>query len=201
MIKNVIILTLSLKFDSLCIAAYDPSNNEIIRLVKDASRENGIPKTYARNINLLDEVSINILEYCPKEHQTENVLIDLKYGLKRTGRMGDIRTIYNGLQKHTNIFGNNNYKVPSIETLDHSLEIIKFDNMHIQTKIINEKNKTKASFECNSKIHLDYSVTDARYFEEEEFISSGYSIISLPATDGFTEQYGYFKYVSAIYPV
>lgn len=201
MIKNVIILTLSLKFDSLCIAAYDPSNNEIIRLVKDASRENGIPKTYARNINLLDEVSINILEYCPKEHQTENVLIDLKYGLKRTGRMGDIRTIYNGLQKHTNIFGNNNYKVPSIETLDHSLEIIKFDNMHIQTKISNEKNKTKASFECNSKIHLDYSVTDARYFEEEEFISSGYSIISLPATDGFTEQYGYFKYVSAIYPV
>ena len=200
MIKNVIILTLSLKFDGYCTAAYDASNNEIIRLVKDTSRENGIPRAYARNINLLDEVSINILEYCPKEHQTENALIDLEYGLKRTGRKADIRTIYNSLQKHTYIFGNTNYKVSSIETLDHSLEIIKFENMHIQIKTINEKPKTKASFKSNSKIHLDYSVTDARYFEEEEFISSGYSIISLPATDDFTEQYGYFKYVSAIYP-
>lgn len=99
MIKNVIILTLSLKFNSLCIAAYDASNNEIIRLVKDTSRENGIPRTYVRNINLLDEVSINILEYCPKEHQTENVLIDLDYGFKRTGRKADIRTIYINSQK------------------------------------------------------------------------------------------------------
>ena len=80
MIKNVIILTLSLKFNNLCIAAYDPSNNKIIRLVKDTSIENGIPRTYVRSINLLDEVRINILKYCPKEHQTENVLIDLKYG-------------------------------------------------------------------------------------------------------------------------
>ena len=200
MIKNVIILTLSLKFNSLCIAAYDASNNEIIRLVKDTSRENGIPRTYVKNINLLDEVSINILEYCPKEHQTENVLIDLEYGLKRTGRKADIRTIYNSLQKHTYIFGNTNYKVSSIGMLDHSLEIIRFENMHIQIKTINEKTKTKASFKSNSKMHLDYSVTDARYFEEEEFIKSGYSIISLPATDDFTEQYGYFKYVSAIYP-
>jgi hypothetical protein len=200
MLKNVIILTLSLKFDGYCIAAYDASNNEIIRLVKDTSRENGIPRPYARNIDLLDEVSINILEYCPKEHQTENVLIDLEYGLKRTGRKADIRTIYNSLQKHTYIFGNTNYKVSSIGTLDHSLEIIRFENMHIQIKTINEKTKTKASFKSNSKIHLDYSVTDARYFEEEEFIESGYSIISLPATDDFTEQYGYFKYVSAIYP-
>jgi hypothetical protein len=127
-------------------------------------------------------------------------LIDLEYGLKRTGRRADIRTIYNSLQKDTYIFGNTNYKVSSIGTLDHSLEIIKFENMHIKIKTINEKTKTKASFKCNSKIHLDYSVTDARYFEEEAFIESGYSIISLPATDDFTEQYGYFKYVSAIYP-
>lgn len=199
MIKNVIILTLSLKFDGFCIAAYDASNNEIIRLVKDNSRENGIPKAYAKDINLLDEVSIDILEYCPKEHQTENVLIDLGYGLKRTGKTADIRIIYNRLQKHENIFGNNNYKVSSIEMLDHSLEIIKFKNMHLQTKTVNEKTKTKASFTCDSKMHFDYSVTDASYFEEG-FIPSGYSIISLPATDDFTEQYGYFKYVSAIYP-
>ena len=197
MIKNVIVLTLSLKFDGFCIAAYDASNNQIIRLVKDVSRENAIPKIYARNINLLDEVSIKILEYCPKEHQTENVLIDLEYGINRTGRTADIRTIYNNLQKYTYIFGDNNYKVSSVNKLDHSLEIIKFEDMSIQ---INEKNKTKAQFIYNYNFHSNYSVTDARFFGEEECISSGYSIISLPATDNFTKQYGYFKYVSAIFP-
>lgn len=198
MIKNVIILTLSLKFNNLCIAAYDPSNNKIIRLVKDTSIENGIPRTYVRNINLLDEVRINILKYCPKEHQTENVLIDLKYGLKRTGRKADIRTIYNGLQKHTNIFGNNNYKVPSVETLDHSLEIIEFEDMYIYQ---NENNKTKARFVCDFKNHSRYSVTDPNFYGKEGSIKSGYAVVSLPASDDFTEQYGYFKYVSAIYPV
>lgn len=200
MIKKVIVLTLSLKFDGYCISAYDESNNKIIRLVKDTSRENGIPKAYAKNINLLDEVSINILEYCPKEHQTENVLIDLEYGIKRTGRTANIRTIYNNLQKYTYIFGDNNYKVSSVNNLDHSLEIIKFENMNIQIKEINGKNKTKAQFNCNYNFHSNYSVTDARYFGEENLISSGYSIISLPATDDFTKQYGYFKYVSAIFP-
>lgn len=198
MIKNVIILTLSLKYDSLCIAAYDPSNNEIIRLVKDNSRENGISKTYVRNINLLDEVSINILEYCPKEHQTENVLIDLEYGFKRTGRRADIRTIYLNSQKNTHIFGDSYYKVSSTENLDHSLEIIKFDDMEVYQ---NEKNKTKANFICDFKKHLWYSVTDPNFYGKETLIKSGYAVVSLPASDAFTEQSGYFKYVSAIYPV
>lgn len=198
MIKNVIILTLSLKFDSLCIAAYDASNNEIIRLVKDTTRENGIPKTYVRNINLLDEVSINILEYCPKEHQTENVLIDLDYGFKRTGRKADIRAIYINLQKNISIFGDNYYKVLSTENLDHSLEIIKFEDMNIYQ---NENNKTKASFVCDLNNHLWYSVTDPNFYGKEGLIKSGYAVVSLPASDNFTEEKGYFKYVSAIYPV
>lgn len=200
MVKRVIVLTLSLKFDGYCIAAYDAENNTMIRLVKDSSRENGIPRPYARGIHLLDEVDINIVEYCPKEHQTENVVIDLHYGLRKTGRRADIENIYNNLQKHSRIFGDNNYKVLSVDHLDHSLEIIKFENMHIQTRVINEKNKTKATFVCNSQFHLDYSVTDARFFDEDVSIPFGYSIISLPATDNFTEQYGYFKYVSAVYP-
>ena len=197
MIKNVIILTLSLKFDGLCIAVYDTSNNEIIRLVKDTSRENGIPRTYVRNINLLDEVSINILEYCPKEHQTENVLIDLGYGLKQTGRKANIRDIYINSQKHTCIFGDNYHKVLSTENLDHSLEIIKFENMNICQ---NENNKTKVSFVCDFKNHLWYSVTDPNFYGKEGLIKSGYAVVSLPASDDFTEQNGYFKYVSAIYP-
>lgn len=195
--KNVIVLTLSLKYDAYCIAAYDAANNEIIRLVKDNSRENGIPKKFAKNINLLDEVEINIIEHCPKEHQTENVLIDIQYGLIKTGKRADIQSIYNRLQVHTNIFGNNCYKLSDVSMLEHSLEIIKFNNMEIYQ---NENNKTKANFTCNLKKHLRYSVTDPYYYGNRELIRSGYAIVSLPASDYFTEQNGFFKYISAIYP-
>ena len=44
MIKNVVILTLSSKFGGYCVAAYDASENQIIRLVKDNTLTNGIPK-------------------------------------------------------------------------------------------------------------------------------------------------------------
>lgn len=196
MIKNVIILTLSSKYGGYCIAAYDASSNKMIRLVKDFSRENGIPKEYARGICLLDEVSINIVEYCPQEHQTENAVIDLRYGLRKTGRKANIGTIYNSLQKHPRVFGDNNYKMLSVNQLDHSLEIIKFEDMHVHMV---ENNKTRANFVADSQIHRDYRVTDSRFFGKEDLISSGYSIISLPAADDFTEQYGYFKYVSAVY--
>lgn len=200
MIRRVIILTLSLKHGDYCIAAYDADSNKMIRLVKDASRENGIPKQCAQGVHLLDEVDVNIVGCCPKEHQTENVVIDLSYGMQKTGRRVDIKTIYNNLQKHPRIFGGNNYKVLNVDQLDHSLEIIKFENMHVQKKFINEKSKTKANFVCNSQIHLNYSVTDARFFDDDLLIPSGYSIISLPVTDDYAKQHGYFKYVSAIYP-
>ena len=35
---------------------------------------------------------------------------------------------------------------------------------------------------------------------KETKIDSGYAVVSLPASDDFTEQKGYYKYVSAIYP-
>ena len=200
MIKNVVILTLSSKFDSYCVAAYDVAEKKLLRLVKDVTIENGIPKEYVWDIDLLDEVNVKIVENAPQEHQTENVIIDLNYGFKKTGRRANIKKIYNLLPKYQKIFGDINYKLQDIETINHSLEIIQFENMIVKTKSFNGKNKTKVSFSFSLKPHLDYSVTDARYFEEEALISSGYSIISLPATDDFAEQFGYFKYVSAIYP-
>ena len=190
-------MTLSLKYNDYCIAAYDASNNEIIRLVKDTSRENGIPKAYASNINLLDEVSIKILGDSPKEHQTENVLIDLEYGLKPTGEKGDIRTIYNCLPECISVFGDCEYKLNNISNLDHSLEIIKFKNMVIRK---NDYNKPKVDFECGIERHLSYSITDPGFYDKETKIDSGYVVVSLPASDDFTEQKGYYKYVSAIYP-
>lgn len=200
MVKTVIILTLSLKFDGYCIAVYDPESNRMIRLVKDKTRENGIPRGYARGINLLDEVEINIIEECPIEHQTENVIVDLQYGFHKTGRSADIETIYTCLQKSSNVFGNTNYKIEDVSYLDHSLEIIRFERMRIVQRIINGKQKTKASFKCESKFHFEYSVTDANYFDSDLLIESGYSIVSLPVSDEFTSNHGYYKYISAIYP-
>lgn len=200
MVKSVIVLTLSLKFGDYCIAAYDALDNKIIRLVKDTTEDNGIPKEYALGIHLLDEVNINVVEECPIEHQTENVIIDLDYGLKKTGRHANISGIYNRLQQNADAFGNNKYKMSNISSLKHSLEIIQFKNIHILQKEINGKPKTKANFICNSQIHENYSVTDARYFDCDMVLASGYLVVSLPATSDYTNQYGYFKYIAAIYP-
>jgi hypothetical protein len=202
MIKNVIILTLSDKFGDYCIAAYDISTKKLIRLIKDTTVRNGIPKEYAWDINLLDEVTVKVISTYPQEHQIENILIDLNYGLQRTGKIAKIEKIYNLSAKYPKIFGDLNFKLSNVESIDHSLEIIRFENMHIFHKIGNDnKKKTKASFSYSSKPHLEYSVTDSRLYNvEEQIITSGYAIISLPATEEWTETNGYFKYVSAIYP-
>lgn len=197
MIKNVVILTLSSKFGGYCVAAYDASENQIIRLVKDNTLTNGIPKWCIRDIDLLDIVSIKVIGPCPKEHQTENVKIDLDYGFKKTGKSVDIKMIYDRIHKNAGVFGSTYYKLDGVSSLEHSLEIIKFENMCIYQ---NQDGKTKADFSYNSKLCIGYSVTDTRYYGKNKRIPSGYSIVSLPATDDFTKQYGYFKYISAVYP-
>lgn len=195
-IKNVVILTLSIKHGGLCIAAYDLNTNRILRLVKNNSRENAIPRYYVRGINLLDEVTIDVIGECSTEHQTENTLIDLDYGFRRTGHSFRIQDIYYNLSSYTPVFGDNNYRIMNTIGLQHSLEIVKFENMHFEE--INDK--TKATFYCNNILHCRYSITDPRYFGCSDSIQSGYAIISLPVSDSFTQEGGYYKYISAIYP-
>ena len=195
--NEVIILTLSEKWGKKCVAAYDTKTGKLIRLVSEPEHGDGIPTHYTRFINLLDIVKVKIIQDCPIEHQSENVLIDLAYGLRKAGALSDINKLAFLENKNSTIFGDYKYKLNDVSHLNHSLELIKFSKMTFSK---NEKGKTKASFIHNGAKHLNYSVTDSQYFVDPTSVDTGYAIISLPPSDDFTRSgNGYFKYVSAIY--
>ena len=77
--NEVIILTLSEKWGKKCVAAYNKKTGKLVRLVSELKHGAGIPTCYTRWINLLDIVKVKIIQDCPIEHQSENVLIDLTY--------------------------------------------------------------------------------------------------------------------------
>jgi len=195
--NEVIILTLSEKWGKKCVAAYDTKTEKLIRLVSEPEHGAGIPTCYTPSINLLDIVKVKITQDCPIEHQTENVLIDLAYGLKKVGSLSSIKELTFLENKKPAIFGDYKYKLSDISHLNHSLEINKFDRMRFCK---NEKGEIKASFIHNGVPHSNYSVTDSQYFVDPAPVDSGYAIISLPPSDDFTRNGGgYFKYVSPIY--
>lgn len=193
--KDVIILTISEKYKGKCVAAYDIKDDKLLRLVSD---KNGgsIPNCLVENITVLDVVEVDILEECAKEHQLENVRIDLLYGMVKKDTVDDYEVLDYLNTGAEMIFGNSSYKLYNCDDLDHSLEIIEFKDMRI---LLNESGKAKAYFKIGDKLHSNYAVTDNNYFGRETVIPEGYAVISLPLSDDFTRRLGYFKYVSAIY--
>ncbi len=195
--NEVIILTLSEKWGKKCVAAYDTKAQQLVRLVSEPEHGAGIAPWYTQLINLLDIVKVKIIQNSPIQHQTENVFIDLAYGLRKVGSLASINELAFLENKKPTIFGDCKYKLNDVSNLNHSLEIIKFDEMKL---FKNENGKTKASFIHNGAQHLNYSVTDSHFFVDHAPIDSGYAVISLPPSDDFTKGgNGYFKYVSAIY--
>ena len=196
--KDVAILTLSEKHGGKCIAAYDFEDKKIVRLVSDAESGESIPKHLVRDVNLLDVVSVEVVEDCPFEHQTENVLVNLQYGFRQTTDSIDISELSKLATSSKYIFGDNRYKLQENTNLDYSLQVIKFQNMELYK---NDNYKTKVDFTCNGIRHTNYSVTDNNYFTiTKTRIESGFAVISLPPSDDYTRNGGgYFKYISAIY--
>lgn len=200
MITKVVILTLSEKWGKKCIVAYDANSQRLLRLVSKAADGAGIDNCYVSHISLLDEVQIDILLDCPLEHQTENVLINLEHGFRKTGRSANYKLLDMLKNQRRSIFGNSNYKLADIEGLEHSIEIVQFDRMlFTNTTNFNGRPSTKVGFIAVHTQFSNYSVTDHNYFGHIGTINNGYAVISLPPSDSFTAQWGYFKYVSAIY--
>lgn len=194
--RTVIILTLSEKWGGKCVAAYDNDSQKIVRLVSSKDGD-GIPNCYVSNVSLLDVVKVNIIQNCPLEHQTENVLIDLSQNFETIGHVDNFEQLAFLANKHPPVFGNSNYKILSANGLNHSLEVVRFNSMSFSRS---DNQKIKVNFWTNGQYHCNYSVTDRHYFEDPHQIQSGYAVISLPPSDDFTDNGGgYFKYVSAIY--
>ena len=195
--KKVVILTLSEKWKKKCIVAFDREEKKLLRLVSSPENGDGIPLKYVNDIQLLDEVEIDVISSCPLEHQTENIFINLEFGLQKTGIIVEctLLDIYKNID--TTIFGDTDYKIDSVTDLSHSIEIVKFTEMYFENNGVGNKMKTKVRFNCQ---HKNYSLTDSRYYCCDRSIRSGYVVISLPLSDDYTrEGNGYYKFISAIY--
>lgn len=190
---KLVLLTASEKFGKKCVVGYEESSRCFYRLVSTEGGE-GISADYLNNIDLLEEVQVKILSNCPLNHQTENVRIDLSYGINPTGKSSPAVLTTLAKTKNT-IFGDRCYKLNNADNLDYSVEVVDFDSM----KFYNVNNKTKVNFKSNGNIFENYSVTDEKFFFREREISSGIAVITIPPCDDFTETGGFFKFIAAIY--
>lgn len=144
----------------------------------------------------LNTVEAEIICSCPKEHQTENVLIDTDCSLRITAysnRIGDFDFL---VHKGWDIFGDSRYKLDSASHLNHSFELVKFNDMSVYL----EDGKAKADFFVEGTLHRWYRITDMVHEERDEKIKSGYAVVTVPPSDSYTEKSGYYKYIAAIYP-
>lgn len=169
-------------------------------------------------LNLLDLIEFVPTGFFALGPQTENVVIDMKEGIKKIGHyggtIGDIyNSIYRGRTSDGTIFGTNDSILESVDDLKHSLEICKVTNLKIirysYTRIegvdIKTTYKSKADFSYCGKYHSEYSVTD---FEHEngkyDTIKDAYIVVSVSSkkyVPPYGYKSGYYKFVSAIYEV
>ena len=180
--REVVVLTLSEKWHKKCVAVYDINTEEILRLVSSPQGD-GIPSFYTSHLKLLDVIEIEDLGTYPLEHQTENVLVDLRQGLHKVGYLDSFDLLEQLSNSHGPIFGDTNYKLREVDDMEHSLEIVRFSAMSFfQT----ENHRTKANFSVNGRWHNNYSVTDSAFFGRTESIAAGYAVVSIPPSDDYT---------------
>lgn len=203
MIKKVVILSLSEKWGKKCVACYDMEAEKLIRLVSEAESGDGIEAEHLRGVNLLNEVEIKIIKECPLGHQTENVLIDLNFGIRKTTRIAKeklVELMVEKTKRPNKLFGGTYYKASNLDNVDYSLQLVKFEDLQFElVPNAQGQKKTKARFIFDGEVYSGYAITDKRFFSATDSISSGYMLVSIPPSDDFTAKNGYFKYVSAIF--
>lgn len=191
---DVTILALSRKWGGRCVAGYDHDDKKMVRLVSDISGKE-LETQLTNGIELLDKVRVKIVDSCPCEHQTENVLVDPECSLTICGS-SSIEDFESFICEGGNIFGDNWYKIDYPLSSDHSIELVKFKNMSIYV----ESGKAKADFCVGGSLHRWYRVTDIVHEGKSETIKNGYAIITIPPSDDYAREHGYYKYIAAIYP-
>lgn len=192
---KITILAMSRKWGGRCVAGYDHTSQRLVRLVSSESGTE-LHTDFTRGMKLLDTIEIDIVKLCPHEHQTENTLIAPSTFPSVVG-YNSIEVFDDLTCNDYSVFGDNWYKVTDVSSIDHSIEIVRFCDMHIYI----EDGKTKADFSIDEQRHKWYRVTDIEHEGSDSFIKNGYAIITLPPSDSFAISHGYYKYIAAIYPI
>jgi hypothetical protein len=175
MLKEIVVLAKSEKYNNYCIAGMDLSNNNWIRLVSDnVSIKRAVPRSDiicddGREIELLDIVKVCVKSYQPELHQIENWLYDSEFIWSRSGKMS-IDDVYSNLVQKDDkyIFFNSDRRLPSyyINNINYenkySLKLAKIEYLKIYHEK-HEKDKFYVEFKFNGVEYNRISITDLEF--------------------------------------
>lgn len=198
---KAVILTKSSKNGGYCVAGIRTDTGDLVRFVSDDQHSNGALTDADMDFQdgtvckPLDIVKVPILKPAPTSHQPENLLID---GRQYWTKVGEY-TLDQVLNCHPpeclgQIFGTYGYALLEEEHPGYSLNLIAVKDLVIQ-----QENKTKASFLYGSSRYRYVSVTDSDYYNVPNGtrIGNAYLIVSLPES---TYEGKYYKFIAKIFP-
>lgn len=207
---NMVILTRSAKNGGSCVAGICTQNGHFVRLVTDDIATHGAVKDRdlimdnGKIANVLDVIRVRDAEYSPSDIQPENYMIDRSKPFEYLGytSIDDVLKHYPA-EAHSEVFSGNSHKMSydEVASIGHSLELIRVQRLQLYKADVSGTLKTKAQFVIDGVVHMNYSVTDRNYYNQNaQDIGDAYIVCSF-ADDDWSKENGYYKYVCAIYPI
>ncbi len=202
--KELCILTKSLKDKGYCVVGADTSTGELYRLVADDSGM-AIPKEVLdnKNIEKLDVIRVNLTKHVPLNCQTENWLFDedsiVKFGNKCLSEILSLRSVNNdGV-----IFENTKTEltVDEAKKMKHSVEIVEVSNLKLDTSLKGDgRNHHKLQFKYHGNEYA-LALTDPKLRQEnlDKFpLGKATIVVSIPSHP-FGENNTHYKFVAKVF--
>lgn len=199
MIKDIVILTKSVKLHKYCVAGIEIQTGKWIRLVSYDEESDGalsgedIKFSNGYQCCPLDVVRVELERAVPKGCQSENYLVSPFKRWVKIGKMSidEVVSKYH-TTKEKWIFGNNASYL-SAEYFNYSLVLAEVEDLKVYK---NECDKWKADFRYNLQPYTGISMTDPKYFDDFS-AESAYIVVSMPHKDYNGH---YYKFVAKIFP-
>lgn len=209
---DMIVLTRSSKYKDYCVAGIEIPTGKFIRLVTDNERTHGalsyrdLIMDNGCNAHPLDVVRVNNAQYYPGATQRENYQINqnerIQYLYTTTARE---LSQYNTVESQRGIFNAFEPIIQPVQAkkLDHSLELVRVNNLKIYTESKNGKNRTKADFIKDDRQFKRFSVTDPSYYGDDGSVNriKEALVVCSIAEDEWALNYGYYIFIAAIFPI
>lgn len=221
-LKRIVILTKSKKYNNFCVAGLDVNTGEWIRVVTDennishAVTQDDMMMVDGNEADVLDVVQINFLRHSMLPHQPENWTMDrnVKWSKIRTMTLNEVLRL-RPTETNGFIFYNSEKFVSQdaleeIEDEDkYSLTLIAPVNPKIIVGSFDNKKKVSACFGFNGENYTFLQITDQHYLSKYSKKSDGtyydlenaYFVVSLAdfynAQD--TTKSGYYKVIAKIF--
>lgn len=207
------VLSKSAKSGNKCVAGV-LENGYLVRIVSnDSSIDGAIPNWYIKNyskgldVQILDEIQVEVLQYLPDRIQKENFLVDTDIMPQIVGHktIGNIIECTNTDSDPFVFLNTANFLTDQeVFSVGYSLKFIIADDIQIRHVMSYGKPKTRVDFSYNGAQYKSISVTDQDYFSTDDlYYKQAALFVSLPnqpyeTADG---EKRYYKFVAKIFPL